>query len=758
MWHFFYKKQRTDIMPRREPDIKTSILSRVSLLYLIFFCVCMAIIFKIVWIQVGTDSSELKGQSIQYSYRSEVIPAVRGNILSCDGRTLSTTIPLYEIRMDMNARGLHDTIFTKQVGILSDSLALFFGDRLGAEYLSELKRARHEKKGYFLINKRKVNYLELQRLKSFPLFCLGPNRGGFLAVEVGRRVQPHGELASRAIGFVNTTGVKVGIEGSFDNRLRGVDGITIKQKISGSFWVPISSPLNIDSQPGVDVVTTIDVEIQDIAQTALRERLKEVNANWGTVVVMEVSTGHVKALANATYNRSTGEIVEDYNYALGMSMEPGSTFKLAGLMAILDDCGGSLNTMVDTESGVVNIGQAKVVDTRSGGYGVISLQEVFEYSSNIGMAKSINRYYGRNPAKFVDYLHKLQLDRPLGLQIMGEARPVIYHPGERGWDGTTLTMMSYGYALRITPMQSITLYNAVANGGKMVKPIFVTDLMRNGDVVEHYPVEVLDSMVCGPKALSAVQRALRGVVVHGTAKSLENPLYGISAKTGTAQVAVGNKGYYANGGRHYFGSIVGFFPSEKPRYTIFIGIKTFHTEGSGDIYYGGALTSPLFETISSRIFTSKYDFLKPVVSHHRVMTPDVVVRGARGDALRAVLEKMGAVGSAFSSTVMGAYATPALAEALDTVTVAGEAASPRSDLALRAAMERELLGRVGGYAQGDALRLLESDGYVVQSVGRGVVRALTYVPDSTMAVGRGALRGGHSRDLVGRGKVTLFLK
>lgn len=676
-------------MQPKQPDIKTSILSRVSLLYLIFFCICVAIIVKIVWIQVGTDSSELKGQSIQYSYRSEVIPATRGNILSCDGRTLSTTIPLYEIRMDMNARGLVDSVFRRDVGPLAQRLAEFFGDATPDIYKAELNRARTERRGYYLVNKRKINYLELQQVRQFPLFCLGPNRGGFLAVEVPRRVQPHGELASRAIGFVNSNGVKVGIEGSFDNKLRGVDGITIKQKISGSFWVPISSPLNIDAEPGVDVRTTIDIEIQDIAQTALRERLREVNANWGTVVVMEVATGHVKALANATYDKKSDRVIEDYNYALGMSLEPGSTFKLMGLMAVLDKCNGSLNTMIDTEGGVVNIGKAKVVDTRSGGYGVISLREVFEHSSNIGMAKIINKYYASNPAKFIDYLHELQLDRPLGLQIAGEADPVIYHPGDKSWNGTTLTMMAYGYALRLTPMQIATIYNAVANGGRMVKPLFVTDLLRNGVIVEHYPTQVMDTMICSKRALDGVKQALRGVVIRGTARSLETPLYQISAKTGTAQIAVGNKGYYANGGRHYFGSIAGFFPSDKPRYTIFIGIKTFHSDGSGDIYYGGALTSPLFETISSRIYTSKYNFLKPIGA-----VPFSRFRGS-------------GVGQELSS--------------FDADSVGGE------------------FGRVYGMGQVDALRLLERQGFVVSSVGRGRVSRVEV--DSVAAGGVAATSG-----------------
>lgn len=706
-------------MTEQNSKIKSSILGRVSFLYLAFFVVCVAIFIKIIWIQLGTESKQLKTRSIQYSYRSEVISAPRGNILSSDGRILSTTIPLYELRMDMAARGLIDSIFENSVEGLALELSKFFADKTPAQYTAELRKARKEEKGYYRVTKRKVNYLELQRVKQFPLFRLGPNKGGFLPVEIGMRMRPHGELASRVIGFTNSTGIKVGLEGGFDNRLRGIDGNTIKQKISGSFWIPISSPLNIEAQPGLDVVTTLDIELQDIAQSCLRERIAEVNAQWGTVIVMEVETGHIKAMANATRNPSTGLITEDYNYALGMSMEPGSTFKIAGLLALLDDAGMKLTDMVNTEGGTVFIGSAKVVDTRRGGYGTISLQEVFEHSSNIGMAKSVNKYYAANPSRFVDYLAKLQFDKPIGLQLAGEARPVLRRPAERGWDGTTLTMMAYGYALRITPMHTITLCNAIANNGRMIKPLFVKELLRNGEVVQEFPTVELSPQIASPRAIADTRKAMEGVITAGTAKSLKNPNYSVAAKTGTAQVAMGRGGYYANGGRTYLGSVVGYFPADKPKYSIMIAIQTFHRDGSSDPYYGGALASPLFRTIADRIYTTKYDFLTPLKRSSKVLPEGMSIK--KGDPEKARL----------TLSAMRIISTDGLLER--GMAKSAHIQADKGDSTATVSINTQILG----YDLSSAVRELEKQGYSVKAYGRGRVAQVSI--DTTATHGQKAV-------------------
>lgn len=595
-------------------NVLNTILRKVKVIYIVFGVACIAIFVRIIWIQLGGKGEQLRTQAIEYSFRNDVIEATRGNILSEDGRILATSIPYYEIRMDMVAKGLDSAYFYQNVRALSDSLSSFFGDKSSAEYHKALTEAKRKRNAYFRVNFKKVNYLELQKLKTFPIFSLGANKGGFLPVEMGRRVQPYGKLASRSIGFVNRDGLRVGIEGGFEDYLRGKDGLSMMQKISGRFWIPVASPNNVDPVNGMDVVTTINIELQDFAQASLAQQLTFHEADWGTIMVMETKTGHIKAIANATRS-STGDIVENYNYAIGMSQEPGSTFKLATLLALLDDGKADINEMYETGGGRAIIGPVTVVDATRVGYGTLSLQGVFEKSSNIGFAKAINKYYGTNPAKFIEALTRLGLHKELGLQIAGEARPVLKHPKLRNnWDGMTLTMMSYGYAVRITPIQTLTLYNAVANNGVMVKPLFVKNMIQYGDTVATYQSEVINPKICSDKTLATVQACMEGVVVNGTAKMVANKDYRVGAKTGTAQIAMGSKGYRDNGGRHYLASIAGYFPADNPKYTMVVIIKTFHRDGSKNAYYGGALSGPLFKMVADYIFNSNYELVKPLVS------------------------------------------------------------------------------------------------------------------------------------------------
>lgn len=608
--------------PQRSP-IKEAILRRVKVLYVLFLLLGLAVLGRVIWLQAGSEGKALRDLSDKYSYRTEVVEGARGNIYSDDGRLLATSIPYYELRMDMAAGGLTTELFNANVDSLSLCLAQFFGDKPSTEYKTELVRAHNEKKRYHLISRRKVDFLELQTLKKFPLFRLGPNRGGFLAIENNRRVNPHGELARRTIGFVNQSGVKLGIEGGFDDYLKGQPGRTLKQKISGNFWTPIASDQNIDPVDGYDVVTTLNIEMQDMVQSALREWIAQAEADWGCVAVMEVQTGEIKALSNIT-RRSDGSLVEDYNYAIGMSMEPGSTFKLAALIALLDDAHMPLSATFDTEGGRTQIGPVKVVDSHFGD-GVLSLQQIFEKSSNVGMAKAVNRAYASQPAKFVNAINKLGIHKPLELQLAGEARPLVKHPAmKNGWDGTTLTMMSYGYALRVAPIHTLTLYNAIANDGMMVKPMFVRELRQYDRTVRSFPTDTLSRAICSQATLRGVQRALEGVVINGTGKMLRNPKYRIAAKTGTAQVAIGRHGYTNSaGGRHYLGSMAGYLPADKPRYSIIVALKTYHPAGSKNPYYGGSLAGPLFKTVADRVYAMNYNLTNRVVPRALAFGPEI---------------------------------------------------------------------------------------------------------------------------------------
>lgn len=679
-------------------DILTDILSKVKVLYIIFGAICIAILIRIIWIQTGTNSDELRTQAVEYSFRNDVIEATRGNILSDDNRILATSIPYYEIRMDLMARGLDSAYFYQNVAALADALHGFFGDRSSEEYRRALISEKEKKNAYFRVNSRKVNYLELQTIKKFPIFELGPNKGGFLAVESGRRVQPYGKLATRSIGFVNSNGLRVGIEGGFEDYLRGKDGVSLMQKISGKFWIPVSSPMNIEPINGMDVVTTINIELQDFVQSALSDHLNSQEADWGTVVVMECKSGHIKAIANAT-RKSSGEIVEDYNYAIGMSQEPGSTFKLAALIALLDDAGMPITEMIETGGGRAQIGPVTVVDATQGGYGTLSLKGVFEKSSNVGFAKAVNKYYGNNPARYVEAITKLGLHKELGLQIAGEARPVIKHPKLRnGWDGMTLTMMSYGYALRITPMQTLALYNAVANNGTMIKPLFVQQLRQYGDTIAQYNADVLIPSICSDKSLRDVKAAMEGVVKNGTAaRIMKDASYTSAAKTGTAQIAIGNRGYRENGGRHYLASMAGYFPADNPQYTMVVVLKTFHRDGSSKAYYGGSLSGPLYRKVSDYIFNSNYDIVKPVVPTPYLAQEAIKTKGNNDNGLKEVFSELN---------------IPATTPVVNTI--------PQIEDTLKRAIPIPP-NDVRGLTFADAIKRLENMGYRVTSTGRGVV-------------------------------------
>lgn len=579
--------------------------------YVLFLVMALLSLGAIINYQFGKQSDTLKTQSVEYSFKNEIIEAARGDILSDDKRTLATSIVYYDLRIDMMAQGLTEKLFNDNVGELAKRLSEFFKDKSEQEYLIGLRLAKSEKKRFYRLGNRKVDYLELQQIKQFPILSLPPNKGGFIPQEMGKRVNPYGDLAGRTLGFVNSVGVKVGLEGSFDNALKGINGLTVKQKISGNFWIPVVNENNIEPINGQDIVTTINVEMQNNVQQSLQKRIAEMEADWGCVVVMDVTTGHVKAIANITRLKS-GQLVEDYNYAIGMSLEPGSTFKLASLITLLDDAKVSPTEKFDTEDGDAQVGYVKVVDSKTGGYGVIDLARIIEVSSNIGIAKAVNKYYGSRPSKFVEHLSNFGLNKPLGIEISGESKPFIKHPNLRnGWDGMTLTMMSYGYALRVSPIQTLALYNAIANNGKMVKPQLVTAIESQGKTIKTIPSETINEAICSQNTLRQVQSILEGVTNNGTAKMVKNDNYRVAAKTGTAQIAIGRSGYKtASGSRHYMGSIAGYFPAEKPKYSMIIVMKTFWDAGGNKTYYGGALAGPLFREIADDIFNADLTMLK----------------------------------------------------------------------------------------------------------------------------------------------------
>lgn len=607
------KRRNTKKIVDTPAVISSEIINKIKLLYSVFVVLAIVVIVVVVLVQIGTSGEELRERGERSSKGKERIEAQRGNILSDDGRILVTSVPMFDLRVDFAAPGLHDTIFNTYIKPLADSLSNYFGDKSSEQYVNDLTQGRNKKHRYFRLAPRRVDFIELQRIKEFPLINLGVAKSGFIADKIYNRIRPYGDVASRVLGYVNNDGAKLGIEGSYDDMLRGIEGLTIKQKISGDFWIPIESVLNVEPKDGTNIQSTINIELQDIAQTALRERIVEVEADWGTIIVMEVETGHVKALANVTRLKD-GSLVEDYNYAVGTSMEPGSTFKLPVLLAFLDDAKVPINKVIDTESGKVQIGAASVVDAHRGGFGKLTLEGVFAHSSNIGMAKIINTAYKGKESQFLDRIYEMGIGDDLNLQIPGEPKPTIKDPRVKnsGWDGTTLTMMSYGYALQMTPLQTLTIYNGLANDGKVMRPLLVSALKEGDQVVREYKPEVVNEQLASPEAIKLAQKSMEAVVEYGTGMALKNSLYKVAVKTGTAQIAMGRRGYTAaDGSRHYLGSVAGYFPADNPKYSIMIAFKTHYIPGSGKIYYGGSLASPLFKVVADNIYNSSYDLITP---------------------------------------------------------------------------------------------------------------------------------------------------
>lgn len=699
--------------------IKRAILNRVRLLYVFFFVTGVCIVGKIVWLQYGPESSELKADADKRTYFRETIPADRGDIMAHDGRVMATSVPMFEIRMDFAAPGFTDEIFEKNVDSLAYCLSGFFRDKSKAAYKSMLRSYRASKHKPGFRNKRvaprKVNYLELRELKKFPIFRLGANKGGFIAEQFSERVYPYGSLARRTIGIVNLADTKLGIEGAFDEQLRGTDGNTLTRKISGTFRVPVDDNENVEPENGMSVVTTLDVDIQDVAETALKNQLEYCQADWGSVVLMEVATGEIRAMANLT-RYGEGRYSEDFNYAIGMRLEPGSTFKLASLIALLEDAGMSLDHMIDTEGGRAVINGKPVVDSHK--EGIITLKRVFEVSSNIGFVKAVGEEYGKKPSRFVDFIADLGMGGPIGVQIPGEVSPVLPRPTDAyiktgQWSNLTLMNLSYGYGLEITPLHTLSLYNAVANNGRMVRPMLVKRLVEYGRTVEEFETEVINSKICSQRTIDKVRESLKAVVDDGTASRLKNPYYTVAAKTGTAQIPLskavkgGGSGYVDRyGGRHYLATLVGYFPAEEPRYSCIVVMKTYYGNGRYNSYYGASLAAPVFKAVADRVYASHTDWQNTVKDNagERASRP-MQIKGGSARAIREVGDEFD-VELRHSDRLKGWAQTSRDSTFVEVTALGGDDTTVPS---------------VVGMGLKDALYLLESRGLRVSFSGKGRV-------------------------------------
>ncbi|MGX5820490.1 penicillin-binding protein [Chitinophaga lutea] len=554
----------------------------------------VAILGKVFFIQqVEGDKWRGLADSLHTTFMD--IDADRGTIYSEEGRMLSTSIPYFDLRIDFGADGLRDTskhYFRDNVDSLSIALANLFMDRSAAQYEKMLREGFKDKERYFLL-KRGVRFDEYQKVRSFPLFRLGRNKGGLIAETKNRRINPFKLLANRTIGLARENAQNVGLERTYDNELSGVTGKRLMRRIAGGTYMPVEG-YDIEPENGRDIITTLDVNMQDIVETALMRMMVQNEAEHGTCILMEVKTGKIKAIANLGRQKD-GSYWEDMNYALQVG-EPGSTFKLATMIALLEDGYIGPNTMVDLNYGRWLINRRTVYDSEPHHYTTVTVKKAFERSSNVGMAKLVYQYYYKKPNEFSARLAKLHLNDRTGIDLVGEGRPYIPTTSSKHWSAVTLPWMAFGYSVSQSPLQTAMLYNAVANKGRMMKPYLVNSIMEYGQPKKAFEPVVLEDSICSARTLKALQDMLEGVVLNGTAEKLQTPYYRFAGKTGTALVANGKRGY---ADKIYQSSFAGYFPADDPQYTCVVVIKN---KPHAAKFYGGSVAGPVFREVADKLY------------------------------------------------------------------------------------------------------------------------------------------------------------
>ncbi len=648
------------------------------------------------------------------------VKPVRGNILSCDGRLMASSLPEFRMFMDFKAGGdeneQRDSLWEASVDSICMGLHDIFPTKTAAEFKKHLEEGRAKGSRHWPVWRKRVSYNTFSEVKQLPVFRLSANKGGFHYEKFNARQRPFGSLAKRTIGdlFGAKDTAQFGLELAYDSILRGKTGKISRQKVRSEFLdITIQDPVN-----GADIVTTIDVNIQDLAERSLVDELKLINGNVGVAVVMEVKTGDIKAIVNMT-KCADGEYYEIKNSAVSDLLEPGSVFKTASLMVALDDGVVDTTYTVDTGSGIWDMYGAKMRDHNwhRGGYQVLTLPQTLEYSSNIGVSRIIDKYYGKNPEKFVQGLDRIGIREDLKLPIVGYAPPRIRMPkkNKRGqytnWSKTALPWMSIGYETQVPPISTLTFYNAIANGGTMMRPRFVKAVMKDGQIIKEFPPEVVKQSICKEKTLREITTILEHVVSQGLGKKAGSPSFKVAGKTGTAQISKGVAGY-KSGTMNYLLSFVGFFPADAPRYSCIVCIQRPGLPASS------GFSALVFHNIAEGIMAQS---LKLDVADARdslsVLVPDV----KNGDLAAAdyVLKCLG-VNARKNWNWQQAAGRP----------VWGTAANSRTGVTLTstAAQAKNTVPDVTGMGARDAVYALESRGVRVRLQGRGKVKTQSLQP------------------------------
>ncbi len=671
---------------------------RVRLSFLVVSLIAATIFYRIGTIQlVEGEKWRQMSEDINLQYRP--VKATRGNIYSADGSLLATSLPFYRVAMDPSIGS--GTTLKSGVDSLSIKLSRFYGDRSAASYKRMILDARNQGKKYLILNRKQIGYQEKLEMMTWPIFREGRMGGGVIFEKIDKRYRPFKNLAGRTVGFLNEDQYGVGLEYSFNEYLEGRNGEALFQKIAGGSWKPLHDAEDIKPTDGYDIVTTLDVNIQDVAESALLRQLMNKDAAYGAVIVMEVNTGHIKAIANLQKNKNGYGYGEYYNFAVAEQglTEPGSTFKLLSMLALLEEGKINLQDSIDTGNGTYKFYDRFMRDARNGGYGKLTVREVFEKSSNVGISKMIHEHFGHQPHRFMEYIKNVKLDQPLGFQLKGEGVPYFKKPEENDWYGTTLPWMSIGYELKVTPLQTLAFYNAIANGGKLVKPIIVKEISRGNVVEKRFQPETIKRKIASEKTINQLQRLLKGVVDRGTARNIKNETYSIAGKTGTAQKL--ENGRYT---QKYFTSFAGYFPADQPKYSAIIVIDS----PKGFNAYGGDISAPVFREIADKIYAQDMAVQENQRTDNKQPEVDLetfpYIRAGNVEELRMICNSMG-ISNHYSGNETWVQST-----------VSNKAIHWVSN-----AVEAPTVPDVTGMTLRDAIYILENKGLRVQYSGRGRV-------------------------------------
>ncbi|GAB3705409.1 penicillin-binding protein [Spirosoma flavus] len=609
-------------------NIKQDIIERANHIFYIVIVLAVGVIVRLLYVQYL--HKDKKGRPWHDRVATTVIHhdtirAMRGKIYALNDNLLATSLPTYIVGLDPMAA--KKEYYAEKIDSLTLILARTFRERSAFEYKALIDKARKNKRRYLLLSRRRITFQERQELLKWPFFRSTAKvaaRGGVLRPHY-ERYHPFGQMAERTIGNLDakTNRGLIGLEASFQPELAGKNAVGFVEVLAGGVRKPVNDGPEMTPEPGMDLYTTIDVNFQDIAESSLRSALEKYRAATGCVIVMEVATGEIRAIANLT--KQNDHYVENFNHALSGRTDPGSTFKLATMMALLEEKAISLNQMVATGGGSMTYHGLGIHDAKRGGSGTITARQVFEKSSNVGTHLLMKSYFYNRPKLYCQYLAKFHLTQPTGIHMKGEAVPIVRNPDMKGWSKVSLTSMSYGYEMQITPLQMLTFYNAVANGGKWVRPMLVKQIKRGDELIEDNKPYMLSETICSRETARLAQSLLRGVVVEGTAKHINNAHYAIAGKTGTAQKIV--KGKYQVG--KYYTSFIGYFPADRPKYSMITVVDTPQGDNI-DLLYAGAVAAPVFKSVADRIVATDIKMHPPMraKTSHPISTTEMLAGNA----------------------------------------------------------------------------------------------------------------------------------